>query len=402
MTLPFIDTSSPSGGPPKPQGGFNLRALLEEMVSRNASDLHIVAGERPKLRIDGDITNSSVDMEMTPKDTLQVAYSVLTEQQKKRFELDDELDFSFGIQNLARFRGNVFKQRGCVSMVVRQIPFAVKTFDQLGLPGSIAKMAEKPRGLVLVTGPTGSGKSTTLAAMIDKINRERKGHIITVEDPIEFIHKHQSCIINQREIGSDTKSFANALKYALREDPDIILVGEMRDLETIAATLTIAETGHLAFATLHTNSAAEAINRMIDVFPSHQQSQVRAQLAFVLEGIVTQTLLPKAQGKGRVMAAEILVVTPAIRALIRDDKVHQIYSSMQAGKKFGMQTLNDALYQLYMAREVTADECLRVSGDPTEFQRMIGQLPSEDDGTGKHVPTKPATGRPATGSPVRR
>jgi len=401
MTLPFIDTSSPSG-PPKPPGGLNLRTLLEEMVSRNASDLHIVAGERPKLRVDGDITNASFDTELTPKDTLQIAYSVLTEQQKKRFELDDELDFSFGIQNLARFRGNVFKQRGCVSMVVRQIPFMIKTFDQLGLPGSIAKMAEKPRGLVLVTGPTGSGKSTTLAAMIDKINRERKGHIITVEDPIEFIHKHQSCIINQREIGSDTKSFANALKYALREDPDIILVGEMRDLETIAATLTIAETGHLAFATLHTNSAAEAINRIIDVFPSHQQSQVRAQLAFVLEGIVTQTLLPKATGRGRVMAAEILVVTPAIRALIRDDKVHQIYSSMQAGKKFGMQTLNDALYQLYMAREVTADECLRVSGDPTEFQRMIGQLPTDDDGSGKPGAPKSATGRPTSGSPVRR
>ncbi|HJP85428.1 MAG TPA: type IV pilus twitching motility protein PilT, partial [Gemmatimonadaceae bacterium] len=263
------------------------------------------------------------------------------------------------------------------------------------------KMAEKPRGLVLVTGPTGSGKSTTLAAMIDKINRERKGHIITVEDPIEFIHKHQSCIINQREIGSDTKSFANALKYALREDPDIILVGEMRDLETIAATLTIAETGHLAFATLHTNSAAEAINRIIDVFPSHQQSQVRAQLAFVLEGIVTQTLLPKAQGRGRVMAAEILVVTPAIRALIRDDKVHQIYSSMQAGKKFGMQTLNDALYQLYMAREVTADECLRVSSDPTEFQRMIGQLPAEGE-DGKGAPAKPGSARPGAGTPVRR
>ena len=401
MTLPFIDTSSPSG-PPQSQGA-NLRALLEEMVSRNASDLHIVAGERPKLRVDGDITNASADFMLTPKDTLQLAYSVLTEQQKKRFELEDELDFSFGIQNLARFRGNVFKQRGCVSMVVRQIPFAIKTFDQLGLPGSIAKMAEKPRGLVLVTGPTGSGKSTTLAAMIDKINRERKGHIITVEDPIEFIHKHQSCIINQREIGSDTKSFANALKYALREDPDIILVGEMRDLETIAATLTIAETGHLAFATLHTNSAAESVNRIIDVFPSHQQSQVRAQLAFVLEGIVTQTLLPKATGKGRVMAAEILVVTPAIRALIRDDKVHQIYSSMQAGKKFGMQTLNDALYQLYMSREVTADECLRVSGDPTEFQRMIGQLDPADDGSGKIAPGKPAATRGAApGSPARR
>jgi len=401
MTLPFIDTSTPSG-PPR-QTGVNLRALLEEMVSRNASDLHVVAGERPKLRVDGDITNSSVDQELTPKDTLQIAYSVLTEQQKKRFELEDELDFSFGIQNLARFRGNVFKQRGCVSMVVRQIPFAIKTFDQLGLPGSISKMAEKPRGLVLVTGPTGSGKSTTLAAMIDKINRERKGHIITVEDPIEFIHKHQSCIINQREIGSDTKSFANALKYALREDPDIILVGEMRDLETIAATLTIAETGHLAFATLHTNSAAEAINRIIDVFPSHQQSQVRAQLAFVLEGIVTQTLLPRAQGKGRVMAAEILVVTPAIRALIRDDKVHQIYSSMQAGKKWGMQTLNDALYALYMNREVTAEECLRVSGDPTEFQRMIGQLDPADEGrTGQPPAGKPTTRGSAPGSPVKR
>jgi twitching motility protein PilT len=403
MTLPFIDTSSPSG-PPAPAHGVNLRSLLEEMVSRNASDLHVVAGERPKLRVDGDITNSSVEQVMTPKDTLQIAYSVLTEQQKKRFELEDELDFSFGIQNLARFRGNVFKQRGCVSMVVRQIPFAIKTFDQLGLPGSIAKMAEKPRGLVLVTGPTGSGKSTTLAAMIDKINTERKGHIITVEDPIEFIHKHKSCIINQREIGSDTKSFASALKYALREDPDIILVGEMRDLETIAATLTIAETGHLAFATLHTNSAAEAINRIIDVFPSHQQSQVRAQLAFVLEGIVTQTLLPKAQGRGRVMAAEILVVTPAIRALIRDDKVHQIYSSMQAGKKWGMQTLNDALYALYMSREVTADECLRVSGDPTEFQRMIGQLDPADEGrTGQPPAAKPAGTRgPASGSPARR
>jgi twitching motility protein PilT len=401
-SLPFIDTSAPAG--PPPSQGVNLRALLEEMVSRNASDLHVVAGERPKLRIDGDITNSSVDYAMSPKDTLQVAYSVLTEQQKKRFELEDELDFSFGIQNLARFRGNVFKQRGCVSMVVRQIPFAIKTFDELGLPGSIAKMAEKPRGLVLLTGPTGSGKSTTLAAMIDKVNRERKGHIITVEDPIEFIHKHQGCIINQREIGSDTKSFANALKYALREDPDVILIGEMRDLETIQAALTIAETGHLAFATLHTNSAAEAINRIIDVFPSHQQSQVRAQLAFVLEGIVTQTLLPKAQGKGRVMAAEILVVTPAIRALIRDDKVHQIYSSMQAGKKFGMQTLNDALYQLYMNREVTADECLRVSGDPTEFQRMIGQLdPMEDSNGTKPAPGKPtATRGPASGTPVRR
>jgi twitching motility protein PilT len=377
---------------PQPATGINLRALLEEMIEREASDLHLTAGERPKLRIDGDITNSKIETVMTPKDTLQLAYSVLTEQQKKRFETEDELDFSFGIQNLARFRGNCFKQRGCVSIVIRQIPFTVKTFEQLQLPAVVAKFADRPRGLVLVTGPTGSGKSTTLAAMIDKINREWKGHIITVEDPIEFIHRHQSCIVNQREVGTDTKSFSNALKYALREDPDVVLIGEMRDLETIQAGLTIAETGHLAFATLHTNSAAETINRIIDVFPSHQQSQVRAQLSFVLEGIVTQILLPKAKGKGRVMACEILVVTPAIRALIRDDKVHQIQSSMQSGKKYGMQTLNDSLYQLYMNREVTLEDCLRSTPEPNDFLRMVGEpVPGEED--------KPAApkDRPLTG-----
>ena len=357
---------------------FNLRALLEEMIEKEASDLHITTGERPKLRVDGDITDSSVTEVLTPKDTLQLAYSVLTENQKKRFETEDELDFSFGIQNLARFRGNCFKQRGCVSMVIRMIPFNVRTFQELGLPPVIARLAERPRGLVLVTGPTGSGKSTTLAAMIDKINKERRGHIITVEDPIEFIHRHQGCIVNQREIGTDTKSFQSALKYALREDPDVILVGEMRDLETIAAALTIAETGHLALATLHTNSAAESINRIIDVFPSNQQSQVRAQLAFVLEGVVTQTLLPKSRGRGRVMACEIMVATPAIRALIRDDKIHQIYSAMQSGKKHGMQTMNDALYQLYSAREVTQEECERVSSEPKEFLRMIGVTPMEE------------------------
>ena len=364
---------------PTQGAAVSLRALLEEMIERDASDLHITAGERAKLRVDGDIVNSNIETILSPKDTLQLAYSVLTENQKKRFEMDDELDFSFGIQNLARFRGNCFKQRGCVSMAIRQIPFNIRTFQDLGLPAVVSKMAEKPRGLVLVTGPTGSGKSTTLAAMIDKVNRERKGHIITVEDPIEFIHRHHSCIVNQREVGSDTHSFSNALKYALREDPDVILIGEMRDLETIQAALTIAETGHLVFATLHTNSAAEAINRIIDVFPSHQQSQVRAQLAFVLEGIVTQTLLPRARGRGRCMAAEILVITPAMRALIRDDKVHQIYSMMQSGKKFGMQTLNDALYQLYQSRDVTEDECLRVSSDPNEFLRMIGRSPQEDE-----------------------
>ena len=361
---------------------LNLRALLEEMIQKSASDLHITAAEKPKLRVDGEMVDSSVPEMLTPKDTLQLAYSVLTENQKKRFETDDELDFSFGIQNLARFRGNVFKQRGCVAMVIRMIPFNVRTFQDLGLPPVIAKLAERPRGLILVTGPTGSGKSTTLAAIIDKINKERKGHIITVEDPIEFIHKHQSCIVNQREIGTDTKSFASALKYALREDPDVILVGEMRDLETVGAALTIAETGHLVLATLHTNSAAESINRVIDVFPSNQQSQVRTQLAFVLEGVVTQTLLPKLKGRGRSMAAEIMVATPAIRALIRDDKVHQIYSAMQSGKKFGMQTMNDALFQLYTAREVAQEECERVSHDPKEFLRMIGITPMEDQEMG--------------------
>jgi len=356
----------------------NLRALLEEMIEKDASDLHLVAGERPKLRVDGDIVSASSEEVMTPKDTLSLAYSVLTENQKKRFETENELDFSFGIQNLARFRGNVFKQRGCVSVVIRQIPFSVKTFQELGLPNVVAQLADRPRGLVLVTGPTGSGKSTTLAAMIDKINKELKGHIITVEDPIEFIHRHQSCIVNQREVGTDTNSFQAALKYALRQDPDVVLIGEMRDLDTIQAALTIAETGHLAFATLHTNSAAESINRIIDVFPSHQQSQVRAQLAFVLEGVLTQTLLQRAKGRGRVMAAEIMICTPAIRALIRDDKVHQIESSMQAGKKYGMQTLNDALYQLYMGREVTKDECLRVTSKPNDFLRSIGETPPDE------------------------
>lgn len=369
----------PIAGRSAPAMGLNLRALLEEMVTLGASDLHIVAGECPKFRIDGEITSAHTGGMLGPKDTLQLAYSVLTENQKKRFETEDELDFSFGIASLARFRGNCFRQRGCVSMVIRQIPFSIKTFQDLGLPAAIAKMADKPRGLVLVTGPTGSGKSTTLAALIDKINRERKGHIITVEDPIEFIHKHQGCLINQREVGTDTKSFANALKYALREDPDVILVGEMRDLETIQAALTIAETGHLVFATLHTNSAAEAINRIIDVFPSHQQSQVRAQLAFVLEGIVTQALVPKAGGRGRAMAAEVLVVTPAIRALVRDDKVHQIYSSMQSGKKFGMQTLNDALYALYLGKEITEEDALKVTSLPDEFLRMIGKEATGDE-----------------------
>lgn len=352
---------------------LNLRALLEEMIDRGASDLHITVGERPKLRIDGTMVDSGVDQVLAPKDTIQLAYSILTENQKKRFETEDELDFSFGIQNLSRFRANAFRQRGCVAVAIRQIPFQISSFEDLGLPPIVQKLSERPRGLVLVTGPTGSGKSTTLAAILDKINKERRGHILTIEDPIEFVHKHQGCTVNQREIGSDTRSFGSALKYALRQDPDVILVGEMRDLETIQAALTISETGHLCLATLHTNSAAESINRIIDVFPSHQQAQIRAQLAFVLEGVLTQTLLPRARGRGRSMACEVMVCTPAIRACIRDDKVHQIYSIMQAGKKHGMQTLNDSLFQVYMQREVTLEECLRRSHDPAEFQRMAGE-----------------------------
>lgn len=396
----------PLAGSGTPQQGaqrapeLSLRALLEEMIERGASDLHVVCNTRPKLRINGDITDSRFPQALTPKETLQLAYSVLTDQQKKRFEIEDELDFSFGLANLARFRGNVFKQRGSVSIVFRQIPFSVRTFDDLKLPAAVSRMAERPRGLVLVTGPTGSGKSTTLAAMIDRINRERRGHIITVEDPIEFIHRHQGCIVNQREVGTDTKSFATALKYALREDPDVILIGEMRDLETIQAALTIAETGHLAFATLHTNSAAEAINRIIDVFPSHQQPQVRAQLAFVLEGIVSQTLVQTIGGKARAMAAEVLVMNQAVRALIRDDKIHQIYSTMQSGKKYGMQTLNDSLYALYMAREVSAEECLRVSGDPAEFMRMTGV--NADGEPSKDGPVRGTTQTPYSSSGGRR
>ena len=343
------------------------------MIQKGASDLHITVGERPQLRIDGDLVSSSYPKPLAPKDSLSLAYSILTENQKKRFETEDELDFSFGVQNLSRFRGNVYKQRGCVAMAIRQIPYEIHSLDKLGLPPILGKLAEKPRGLVLVTGPTGSGKSTTLAAMIDKINKERKGHIITVEDPIEFIHRHQSYIINQREVGDDTQSFTAALKYALRQDPDVILIGEMRDLETIAAALTIAETGHLVLATLHTNSAAEAVNRIIDAFPAHQQSQVRAQLSFVLEGVITQTLLPRARGGGRVVAAEIMVCTPAISAVIRDAKIHQIYSLMQAGKKYGMQTMNDALQMLYMKGDVTLEEALKRSSDPQELLKAVGE-----------------------------
>ena len=362
-----------SDATPASEPGLNVRALLDEMIEKGASDLHITVGEPPRLRIDGELLDSSEKQVLTPRDTLTLAYSILTEQQKKRFETDDELDFSFGVQNLSRFRGNLFKQRGCVGMALRQIPYELLTLDQLGLPDALRKLPERPRGLVLVTGPKGSGKSTTLAAMLDKINSERNCHILTVEDPIEFIHGHRKSTVNQREVRADTSSFSQALKYALRQDPDLILIGEMRDPETIGAALTIAETGHLVLATLHTNSAAESVNRIIDTFPSHQQSQVRAQLSFVLEGVVTQTLLPKPTGKGRVCATEVMICTPAIRALIRDEKIHQIYSLMQAGKKHGMQTMNDALQQLYLRKAVTLEEALKRSPDQDELLRAVGE-----------------------------
>lgn len=373
-----MEAHNPPQVPSPPPQELNLRVLLQEMIQKGASDLHITVGNRPKLRVDGDLVNAQSPHVLNPKDTLQLAYSILTEAQKKRFETEDELDFSFGVQNLSRFRGNVYKQRGCVAMAIRQIPYEIVSIEKLGLPPILNQLAERPRGLILVTGPTGSGKSTTLAAMVDKINKERKSHIITIEDPIEFIHRHNNCMVNQREIGADTKNFSAALKYALRQDPDIILVGEMRDLETIGAALTIAETGHLVLATLHTNSAAESINRMIDAFPSHQQGQIRAQLAFVLEGVITQTLLPRAKRRGRVAAAEIMICTPAIRSVIRDDKIHQIYSLMQAGKKHGMQTMNDALASLYMRREVSLEEALKRSSDPTELLRAVGETAQAD------------------------
>jgi twitching motility protein PilT len=349
----------------------NLQQLLKAMVEKGASDLHITTGSPPQLRIDGSLVPLRVNA-MSPTDTKQICYSVLTDTQKMRFEEDQELDFSFGVRNLARFRANLFLQRGAVGGVFRTIPFKIASIADLGLPSVLEELCNKPRGLVLVTGPTGSGKSTTLAAMIDKINTERHEHIITVEDPIEYLHAHKACVVNQREVGADTNSFKKALKYILRQDPDVVLIGEMRDLETIEAALVTAETGHLCFATLHTNSAVQTINRIIDVFPPNQQSQIRAQLSFVLEGIVSQTLLPKATGTGRVPALEVMIPNAAIRNLIREDKVHQLYSQMQIGQgKSGMQTLNQCLASLYIRRHITLEEAVSHSSEPEELQQII-------------------------------
>jgi len=350
-----------------------LHQLLKTMVERGGSDLHITTNSAPQIRVDGKLT--PLDMPpLTAPETKQLAYSVLTDAQKHRFEENLELDLSFGIKGLARFRGNIFNQRGATAAVYRQIPYEILGFKELGLPVVVEEICKKPRGLVLVTGPTGSGKSTTLAAMIDKINKERHEHIITIEDPVEFLHSHKACVVNQRELHADTHSFANALKSALRQDPDVVLIGEMRDLETIESALRIAETGHLTFGTLHTNSAAQTINRIVDVFPAHQQPQIRAQLSFVLEGILCQALLPRANGKGRAMAMEILVPNSAIRNLIREDKVHQIYSTMQTGQsKYGMQTFNQSLATLYFKKAITLDTALARSSNPDELQEMISR-----------------------------
>lgn len=361
---------------------YNMHQLLKLMVGQGSSDLHITAGSPPQIRIDGKLVPLRTPP-LSNNDTRSLCYSVLADAQKAVFEERNELDFSFGISNLARFRGNVFVQRGAVAGVFRMIPFKILSFEELKLPVAVRRMAERPRGLVLITGPTGSGKSTTLAAVIDHINRSRHEHIITIEDPIEFIHPHKNCLVNQREVGADTLSFKNALKSILRQDPDVVLVGELRDLETIEAALTIAETGHLVFATLHTNSCAQTINRIIDVFSPSQQEQVRAQLSLVVEGIVCQQLVPKQAGGGRAMAIEILVPTPAIRNLIREDKIHQIYSQMQLGQKeHGMTTLNQSLVSLYQQRQISIEDAQLRSSNIKEFRQMLANTGGGPGGSG--------------------
>ena len=351
----------------------NLHQLLKAMVEKGASDLHITTGSPPQLRIDGSLVPLKTPP-LSPVDTKQICYSILTDAQKHKFEEDNELDLSFGVKGLSRFRANIYMQRGAVAGAFRTIPFKILTFQELGLPPIIAELAKKPRGLVLVTGPTGSGKSTTLASMIDKINTDRHEHILTIEDPIEYLHPHKNCLVNQREVGADTMSFKKALKYILRQDPDVVLIGEMRDLETVEAALVISETGHLAFGTLHTNSAVQTINRILDVFPPYQQPQVRAQLSFVMEGVVTQNLLPKAGGPGRVLIIEVMVPNPAIRNLIREDKIHQVYSQMQVGQtKFGMQTFNQSLAAAFQKRLITWEEAVGRSSDPDELKNIVQQ-----------------------------
>ena len=351
---------------------ISLPDLLRRMTEAGGSDLHLTTNSPPQIRVHGHLSPIPGYRPLTPAETKQLAYSVLTDAQKHRFEENLELDFSFGLKGMSRFRANLFNQKGAVGAVFRAIPYEIKSFEALGLPSVVSDLCKKPRGLVLVTGPTGSGKSTTLAAMIDKINIDRHDHILTIEDPIEFLHNHKNCIVNQREVNADTHGFGHALRTALRQDPDVVLVGEMRDLETIEMALRIAETGHLTFATLHTNSAYSTINRIIDVFPAGQQAQVRTQLSLVLEGILCQSLLPKASGDGRAMALEILIPNSAIRNLIREDKIHQIYSMMQTGQdKFGMQTFNQALASLYHKRAITLETAMARSSNADELKELI-------------------------------
>src|SRR5512147_731762 len=345
------------------------------MLEAGASDLHVTQDSPPLIRVHGELKPLAYPP-LTATDTRQLCYSILTEAQKKKFEEDSELDFSFAAKGVCRFRGNLYNQKGAVGGAFRAIPYEIPPLEKLGLPKMVLEMASLPRGLVLVTGPTGSGKSTTLAAMIDKINRERKEHIVSVEDPIEFVHEHKGCLVNQREVFADTNGFAQALKHVLRQDPDIVLIGEMRDLETIESALVVAETGHLVFSTLHTNSAVQTINRVIDVFPPHQQEQVRAQLSLVLQGIISQQLLPRADGKGRCLAAEVMIPNPAIRNLIREEKVHQIYSQMQVGQsKFGMQTMSQALVALVQRNLLAPEDAVARAVEPDEVRSMLGMGP---------------------------
>src|SRR5437868_10692256 len=362
---------------------ISLSELLHKLAELGGSDLHVTTGTPPLVRVHGEIRPLEGYRPLTSSETKQLAYSVLTDAQKHRFEENLELDFSFGVKGLSRFRANIFNQRGAVGAVFRAIPYEIKSFDELGLPPVVKELCNKPRGLVLVTRPTGSGKSTTLAAVIDKINKERHEHILTIEDPIEFLHNHKGCLINQREVNADTHGFAAALRTALRQDPDVVLVGEVRDLETIESALRIAETGHLTLATLHTNSASSTINRIIDVFPSDQQAQIRAQLSLVLEGILCQALLPRAEGSGRAMALEILVPNGAIRNLIREDKVHQIYSMMQTGQDIhGMQTFNQSLATLFHKRQITRETAMQRSSNVNELRDLIDRGAGINNGNG--------------------
>jgi twitching motility protein PilT len=358
-----------------------IEELLQIMVQRGGSDLHITAGSPPKVRVDGSLVSTEHEV-LAPDSTKKIVYSVLTSEQIAKFERDLELDLSFGIDGLGRFRTNVFMQRGATGAVFRVIPYAIQDFQELGLPADTCEaFCALPKGLVLVTGATGSGKSTTLAAMIDHINQHRCEHVITIEDPIEYLHRNKNCLFNQREVGSDTHSFSNALRSVLREDPDVILIGEMRDLETIELALILAETGHLTFATLHTSDTVQTINRIVDVFPSHQQQQVRTQLSFVLQGVICQSLIPRSSGRGRVLAAEVMVANQAVRSCIRENKAHQIYSLIQTGGKYGMRTGNQALFELYEKGAITYDEAMARTTDPEDlkrtFQRATGQQTAE-------------------------